>query len=125
MSLLSPPGGYHSLALREDGSVLAWGRDWDGQTDVPPEATTVRLQLPPALAHSVALLADGTVLAWGNNDCGQTNVPPQAQGAVAIAAGLLPQSGLAVRPHRRRLGVAEHGAGFGDEHRGHCRGLVA
>ena len=79
-------GGYHSLALRDDGSVLAWGRNWDGQTNVPPPATNV-VAIAAGLSHSLALRADGTVLAWGNNEFGQTNVPLLAAGVVAIAAG--------------------------------------
>jgi len=34
-------GGSHSMALRDNGSVIAWGSNWDGQTNVPPTATNV------------------------------------------------------------------------------------
>jgi alpha-tubulin suppressor-like RCC1 family protein len=32
-------GGYHNLALRDDGTVIAWGDDGKGQTDVPASLT--------------------------------------------------------------------------------------
>ena len=31
-------GFYHSLALRLDGTVVGWGKNWDGQTNVPPDS---------------------------------------------------------------------------------------
>jgi alpha-tubulin suppressor-like RCC1 family protein len=30
-------GYYHSLALKKDGTVVAWGNDIDGQSTVPTE----------------------------------------------------------------------------------------
>ncbi len=79
-------GGGHSLALRNDGSVIAWGDNSDGQTNVPAAATNV-VSIAAGETHSLALRADGTVVAWGNNEFGQTNVPPQAKELIAIAAG--------------------------------------
>jgi hypothetical protein len=34
-------GGFHSLALKSDGTVVAWGDDGLGQTDVPAGLTGV------------------------------------------------------------------------------------
>jgi alpha-tubulin suppressor-like RCC1 family protein len=80
-------GTYHSLALKRDGTVWAWGRNVAGQlgdgstTDRP---TPVRVMLTDALpltgvvaiaageGHNLALIGDGTVWAWGWNDYGQT-----------------------------------------------------
>jgi hypothetical protein len=79
-------GDYHSLALRTNGSVFAWGGDVDGQCDVPTN-------LIPALAiaaggyHSLAIQADGSVLAWGNDDYGQSTLPPGLSNVIAVAAG--------------------------------------
>jgi len=35
-------GGYHSLALRRDGTVFAWGYDEQGEIDVPARLSGVR-----------------------------------------------------------------------------------
>ena len=29
-------GGFRVLALNEDGTVVGWGKNWNGQTNVPP-----------------------------------------------------------------------------------------
>ena len=80
-------GGYHSLALKSDGTVAAWGGDWAGQTNVPVGLKNV-LAVAAGSDHSLALKSDGTVVAWGDNGNGQTNVPVGLTNVVAIAAGL-------------------------------------
>jgi hypothetical protein len=74
-----------SLALRNDGSVVGWGDDSYGQTDVPSGLSGV-VSIAAGMQHSLALKADGTVIAWGDNSCGQTNVPTGLSGVVQIAA---------------------------------------
>ncbi|GGU32210.1 PKD domain-containing protein [Lentzea flava] len=77
--------GYeHSLALKADGSVIAWG----GQLEVPQEARSGVTAIAAGDNHNLALKADGSVIAWGDNSNGQTTVPPQARhDVIAIAAG--------------------------------------
>ena len=79
-------GGFHSLALKSDGTVVAWGLTNSGQTTVPLGLTNVS-SIAAGSSHSLALKADGTVVAWGDNTDGQTNVPPGLTNIVAIAAG--------------------------------------
>jgi len=79
-------GGYFSLALKADGTVIAWGWSEYGQTTVPATATNV-VAIAAGFYHSLALKADGTVVAWGYNDSGQTDVPATATNVVAIAGG--------------------------------------
>lgn len=79
-------GGHHSLALQADGTIIAWGKNWAGQTNVPLEATNVTA-IAAGGNHSLALRGDGSVLAWGQHWNGETNVPPAATNIVAIAAG--------------------------------------
>lgn len=57
-------GGSHNLALRGDGTVVAWGNNEHGQTDVPPGLTDV-VAIDAGDFHSVALKRDGTVVVWG------------------------------------------------------------
>jgi len=109
-------GGNHSLALRPDGSVLAWGSDFYGQLgddvvilDKPTPVPVLGLGAGSGVVaiaaggeHSLALRSDGSVLAWGGDYTGQlgdgglddnrlTPVPVFGLGAgsgvVAIAAG--------------------------------------
>jgi hypothetical protein len=79
-------GAYQSLALKSDGTVVAWGDNDFGQTDVPDGLTNVAA-VAGGFGHSLALRADGTVVAWGNNNAGQTNVPVGLTNAAAVAAG--------------------------------------
>ena len=56
----------HSLALKSDGTVVAWGcgsGSGSGQCDVPVGLTGVTRSPPGAL--KAALKSDGTVVAWG------------------------------------------------------------
>ncbi|HOL78054.1 MAG TPA: hypothetical protein PKY35_13595, partial [Candidatus Hydrogenedentes bacterium] len=79
--------GYaHSLGLKQDGSVVAWGRNNEGQCDVPSPNTGF-VAIAAGYAHSLGLKQDGSVVAWGRNNEGQCDVPSPNTGFVAIAAG--------------------------------------
>lgn len=85
-------GGQHSLAVRAEGRVVAWGDNRRGECTVPPGLSNVLAVAAgfPVYAggsHSLALREDGLVVAWGENRLGQTAVPPDLSGVVAIAAG--------------------------------------
>jgi uncharacterized repeat protein (TIGR01451 family) len=83
----------HSLAMKSDGRVLAWGctgggNDY-GQCTVPAAASTGVTAIAAGNYHSLALKSNG-VLAWGCDgpDFGQCTVPAAAlNGVTAIAAG--------------------------------------
>jgi alpha-tubulin suppressor-like RCC1 family protein len=79
-------GGYHSLALRADGTVTAWGNNASGQTNIPVGLTTVAAIAAGGL-HNLALKDDGAVVTWGDNSWGQTTIPTGLSNVVAIAGG--------------------------------------
>src|SRR6185369_2296651 len=79
-------GGYHSVALKNDGNLSAWGEDTSGQSTVPSGLTGV-IGIAAGNSHTVALKSDGTVVAWGANNHGQSTVPAGLSGVVGIAAG--------------------------------------
>ena len=69
------------------GTVVAWGDNSYGQTDVPAGLTDATATAG-GLLHSLALKADGTVVAWGDNSYGQTDVPAGLSNVTAIAGGV-------------------------------------
>ena len=68
------------------GSIVAWGRNEQGQGNVPAPNTGF-VAVAARGAHSLGLKADGSIVAWGYNNYGQCNVPAPNTGFVAVAAG--------------------------------------
>lgn len=83
-------GGRHSLALRKDGAVFAWGDNWNGQLGngklkneaghakpqqvASPDGKGFLADVAAIAAgglHSVAVTRDGRMFAWGYNGSGQ------------------------------------------------------
>ncbi len=107
-------GEYFSLALKDDGTVWAWGRNNHGQlgdASTTQRTSPVQVKGPggtgnltniTAIAagkeHSLAVASNGSVYAWGNNSQGQLGdgtttertTPVQVSGltnVIAVAAG--------------------------------------
>lgn len=74
------------LALKSDGTAVAWGINDEGQSTVPVGLSNV-VALASRGAHNLALKADGKVIAWGRNGSGQSAVPEGLFEAVGVAAG--------------------------------------
>src|SRR4051812_10083519 len=79
-------GGFHSLALKDNGTVVAWGSDAQRQSTVPSDLHGVTA-IAAGWLHSLALKSDGTVVAWGKDSYGECTVPDGLSNVIAIAAG--------------------------------------
>ncbi|HKS37403.1 MAG TPA: immunoglobulin domain-containing protein, partial [Verrucomicrobiae bacterium] len=75
-----------TLALLENGTVAAWGANFNGETNVPPGLTNV-VAVSANNGFSLALLADGRVATWGDPFLVQSNVVAGLSDVVAISAG--------------------------------------
>ncbi len=103
-------GAYHSLALTEDGSVYAWGRNENGELGngtytnssipVKVEGLSDIKTIAAGYYSNFAVKEDGSVYAWGVNGAGQlgiginvclkTNIPVEVpvEKVSSIAAGM-------------------------------------
>ncbi|MDO7877802.1 hypothetical protein Q5H93_23905 [Hymenobacter sp. ASUV-10] len=81
-------GVTHSLGIRLDGSLWAWGQNFYGQrgggTDaaqvepLPIAPGTTWQQVSAGTAHSLGIQHDGSLWAWGCNEDGQLAAPKNA-----------------------------------------------
>ena len=72
-------GGWHSLVIKNDNSLWAWGGNIDGQIG---DGTTISKSMPVKIMddvkavsageqHNLVIKNDNSLWAWGNNDYGQ------------------------------------------------------
>ncbi len=89
-------GLYHSVAVRDNGTIIQWGdyQPDDFQTpNIPtpvgsPPTNSDIVTVVAGIAHDVALKADGTVIQWGLAGAnGLKNFPTNLTGVKAIGAG--------------------------------------
>ena len=69
-------GAYHSVALKSDGSAVAWGRNDDGQCDVPPLSKDGLVWYTSAAAgmfHTLLLKSNGDAVAFGDSESAAEN----------------------------------------------------
>jgi hypothetical protein len=75
------------VALKSDGTVVAWGDNTFGQTTVPGGLFGVTA-IAAGSYHTLALKSDGTVVAWGNDEYGQSTVLPMGIYDSAVAGSI-------------------------------------
>lgn len=78
--------GYHSLGVKADGTIVAWGDNSYGQCDVPAPNTGF-VAIAAGFLHSLGLKSDGSIVGWGHNGSGQLNVPAPNTDFVAVSGG--------------------------------------
>ena len=81
-------GRGQSLALKTDGTVVAWGENIYGQGSVPTDISGVAM-ISAGYYDDYALLTNGTVKAWGfdNSVYPMTQVPTNLTNVTTISAG--------------------------------------
>jgi hypothetical protein len=99
-------GGFHTVGLKSDGTVLTVGDNGYEQLNVG--GWTNITQVAAGYFNTVGLKSDGTVLAVGRNDYGQCNVSSWT-GIVQVAAGYFNTVGL--KSDGTVLAVGENGSG--------------
>jgi glucuronoarabinoxylan endo-1,4-beta-xylanase len=86
-------GSYHSLGLKWNGKIVAWGNNTYGQCTVPVPNSGFKA-IEGGAYHSLGLKQDGSVAAWGNNGMGQCTVPAPNSGFIAVSGGAYHSMGL-------------------------------
>ena len=88
-------GDFHLLALRNNGTVAAYGNNSNGQQLVPSDLSGVTA-VAAGFRFSLALLSNGSVRGWGFNDNG-------GGGNVVVPAGLNNVAAIAANGHALAL----------------------
>lgn len=101
-------GRENSFALRDDGTVVAWGTGPAAARQVPSDLTDV-VALSVGPDRNLALRADGRVVAWGADENGEATPPASLSNVVAIA--IAGTGGLALRADGRVVGWGSSASG--------------
>ncbi|MBI4700605.1 MAG: hypothetical protein HY744_05490 [Deltaproteobacteria bacterium] len=100
-------GGYHTCAVKKDGTLWCWGRNADGELgDGTTQSKSSPVQVSAlgtsALAvaaggyHTCAVKAGGTLWCWGNNEYGQLGDGTTQDETSPVQVSVLGTSALAV-----------------------------
>ena len=70
-------GRAHTVLLRNDGRVVACGKNDSGQCNIPPlEEGVFYTQVSAGGSHTVLLQSDGRAAACGKGSAAQCDIPP-------------------------------------------------
>jgi alpha-tubulin suppressor-like RCC1 family protein len=83
-------GASFTLAVLQNGTLVTWGFNRDGQASLPRWMATKPVnQVETGSNYAIALGTDGRVYGWGANDFGQLTLPSSVlSGVRSISAGL-------------------------------------
>ena len=89
-------GAFHSMAIKTDGTLWAWGRNEQSQlgdnsaihrsSPIQVGALTTWSKVDGGNQHTIALKTDGTMWSWGRNNSGQLGVIGYKSSPVQIGA---------------------------------------
>ena len=88
-------GFSFNTVLKNDGTILAWGDNTDGQTRIPYNLKNV-VDIANSSGHTIALKSDSTVEAWGDNSVNQTNIPQGLSNIISINSNSLTARNLVI-----------------------------
>lgn len=87
-------GSHHSTGIRADGTLWAWGPNYDGELgtgDETPHHTPIQVgtdhdwvSVIGGASHTIALKANGTIWGWGANYSGDAGGPEEVDPLFAI-----------------------------------------
>ena len=96
-------GDSHTVVVKSDGTVWAWGLNYYGQLGngtttnsvtpvqvIGPSAANPAIAVSAGTNHAIALMKDGTILAWGDNSSGQLGDGTTTQRLTPVAVSGLP-----------------------------------
>ncbi len=94
---MTAPGNTHTLSIKTDGTLWAWGGNTNGQlgignttsqaTPVLVSAATDWASVSAGNGYSLALKTDGTLWAWGGNNNGQLGIGNTTQQNSPVQVG--------------------------------------
>jgi alpha-tubulin suppressor-like RCC1 family protein len=74
----------NSIALKSDGTVIAWGDQVTSRAK-PPEGLKDVVEIYAKDTILLARKSNGTVVAWGSNNVGETNIPTILNNVISMA----------------------------------------
>jgi alpha-tubulin suppressor-like RCC1 family protein len=126
-------GAAHSLAVKQNGTAWAWGRNNYGQ--LSDNTCTTRsspvlvvggftdwCQIAAGTCHSVAVRTNGTAWSWGYNGSGRLgdNTTVRKSSPVSVVGGITDWCQVAAG-HAHSLGVRQNGTAWGWGNNGYGR----
>ena len=91
-------GEYHTIVIRTDGTLWAWGNNGNGQLGlgdttqrnfpVQVGTDTAWASIAAGNAHTIAIKTDGTLWAWGYNNNGQLGLGDTTQRTSPVQVGI-------------------------------------